>query len=154
MSEIHQGGCLCGTVRYQTVGRPERTTICHCTFCQRLTGSAFLVEPVFSTSQVQIERGSAATYDHRSAAHGRTLHVHFCPKCGTHLSLLFERFPGFQGICGGTYDDPHWFKPDRHIFTETAAPWMVFAPGAPCFAQHAIHEDGTPATPWQKAAAY
>ena len=47
MSEIHQGGCLCGTVRYRTVGRPERTTICHCTFCQRLTGSAFLVEPVF-----------------------------------------------------------------------------------------------------------
>ncbi|HEY6354531.1 MAG TPA: GFA family protein [Burkholderiaceae bacterium] len=153
MPEVHQGGCLCGTVRYRTIGRPERTTICHCTFCQRLTGSAFLVEPVFSTRNVQIERSRVATYDHRSAAHGRALRVHFCPTCGAHLSLLFERFPGFQGICGGTYDDPHWFKPDRHIFIETAAPWMVFAHGAPCFAQHAIQEDGTPATPWQRAAA-
>ena len=34
MSEIHEGGCLCGSVRYRTVGAPVGATICYCTFCQ------------------------------------------------------------------------------------------------------------------------
>lgn len=149
MPDIHRGGCLCGAVRYRTFGKPERTTICHCTFCQRLTGSAFLVEPVFLAANVEIERGAIATYDHRSPSHGRTLRVNFCATCGTHLSLLFERFPGFQGVCGGTFDDRHWFKPDRHIFTETALPWMVFPLHIDCYERHAMKMDGSPEKPWQ-----
>ena len=148
---IHKGGCLCGHVRYRTTGAPERTTICHCGFCQRLTGSAFLVEPVFLKANVEIERGAVATYEHRSADHGRTIEVNFCPKCGTHLSLLFERFPSVQGICGGTFDDPTWFKPDRHIFIKTAVPWMLFPPDVDCYVNHAIRMDGTPEKPWQTA---
>ena len=46
MSGGHDGGCLCGDVRYQVAAAPLRVTICHCTFCQRFTGSAFLVEPI------------------------------------------------------------------------------------------------------------
>jgi len=149
MSEIHRGGCLCGFVRFRTLGNPVRTTICHCTFCQRLTGSAFLVEPVFPSANVEIESGAASTYDHRSPDHGRILSIHFCPRCGAHLSLLFERFPGMQGVCGGTFDDPGWFKPDRHIFTGSAVPWMIFPPHVTCFDRHALRIDGSAATPWQ-----
>jgi len=46
MPMIHEGGCLCGEIRYETMAEPVRVTICHCTFCQRLTGSAYLVEPI------------------------------------------------------------------------------------------------------------
>ena len=149
MSDVHDGGCLCSTIRYRTLGKPERTTICHCTFCQRLTGSAFLVEPVFLTTNVEVVSGTVSTFDYRSPDHGRTLKINFCPKCGTHLSLLFERFPIMQGICGGTFDDPNWFKPDRHIFTRSAMPWVAYPHDVSCFEQHAIRADGTPATPWQ-----
>jgi hypothetical protein len=149
MSEVHHGGCLCGQVRYRTFGKPERTTICHCTFCQRLTGSAFLVEPVFLTTNVEIESGTVSTYAYCSPDHGRTLRINFCQKCGTHLSLLFERFPTMQGICGGTFDDPTWFKPDRHIFTRSAVPWMSYPHDVSCFERHAIGSDGSPQTPWQ-----
>jgi hypothetical protein len=148
---IHHGGCLCGSVRFHTDGPPTWTTICHCTFCQRLTGSAFLVEPVFKQSQVVVDHGELATYEHRSPAHGRRLTVQFCARCGTHLSLLFERFPGVQGVCGGTFDDPTWLQASRHIFTQTAVPWFVFPPGVACYRQHAIAEDGAAATPWQAA---
>jgi len=37
MSEIHEGGCLCGSVRYRTTGDPVAATVCHCKFCQRRT---------------------------------------------------------------------------------------------------------------------
>jgi len=152
MPEIHRGGCLCGEIRYRTLGRPERTTICHCRFCQRLTGSAFLIEPVFLRTNVEIERGTVSTFDHHPPSHGRLVQVQFCARCGTHVSLLFERFPAVQGVCGGTFDAPNWFKPDRHIFTEKAVDWMVFPLDVACFAQHAMNLDGTPTTPWQTAA--
>jgi len=151
MAEIHHGGCLCGEVRYRSIGAPLRTTVCHCTFCQRLTGSAFLVEPVFEVDRVVIEQGHPAAFEHRSPSHGRRLAVNFCARCGTHLSLSFERFPGYLGVCGGTFDDPHWFQPDRHIFTQSALRWVQFPPHVACYHQHAIKLDGSAETPWQSA---
>ena len=62
MSMVHQGGCLCGQVRYRTTAAPLRITICHCKFCQRLTGSAYLVEPIFSREQVVFEGAPTTTY--------------------------------------------------------------------------------------------
>jgi len=152
MAEMHEGGCLCGAVRFLTQGQPERTNVCHCRFCQHLTGSAFLVEPVFLKSNVEFTKGQVSTYDHRSPAHGRTLHVHFCPKCGTRVGLTFERFPALQGMCGGTFDDPNWFRPDRHIFTDAAVAWMVYPRDVACYERHSLKLDGSPETPWQTPA--
>src|SRR6187431_656365 len=39
---IHAGGCLCSALRYETLAEPDRITFCHCRFCQRATGSAFM----------------------------------------------------------------------------------------------------------------
>jgi hypothetical protein len=36
-----KGGCLCGAVRYVLKGEPRATAICHCTHCQRQSGSLF-----------------------------------------------------------------------------------------------------------------
>jgi len=38
-----QGSCHCGRIRYDAVVDPERVTICHCTDCQALTGTAYRV---------------------------------------------------------------------------------------------------------------
>ena len=35
------GGCLCGALRYEITAPPLVAYTCHCTACQRLTGSAF-----------------------------------------------------------------------------------------------------------------
>src|SRR5882724_9774848 len=92
MSMIHEGGCLCRDVRYATTGEPVWTTVCHCTFCQRLTGSAFLVEPIFKRDAVVFSGTAARTYDHRSDGSGQRVTVNFCGRCGTTLYLSFERF--------------------------------------------------------------
>jgi hypothetical protein len=41
----HEGGCLCGKVRFAVSADPMRVTVCHCRFCQRNTGTAYLAEP-------------------------------------------------------------------------------------------------------------
>ena len=45
------GGRLCGAVRYQCSAEPLGTAICHCTHCQKVSGSA-LYEMVTQAPQI------------------------------------------------------------------------------------------------------
>jgi hypothetical protein len=81
----HRGGCICGAVQYETRSDPLRVTICHCRFCQRATGSAYMVEPVFRREDLRITHESATTYGHRSKGSGRVVFIHFSAACGTKL---------------------------------------------------------------------
>ncbi|MGI9378499.1 MAG: GFA family protein, partial [Methyloligellaceae bacterium] len=56
------GGCLCNKIRYQTKSIPIRVTICHCKFCQRGTGSASLVEPIFQRNDFSLIDGKTKVY--------------------------------------------------------------------------------------------
>jgi len=77
------GGCMCGAVRFKTAGEPSRVTICHCTWCQRRTGTAFGTEVVFNSDQVEMTGDEVARYRHVSDESGRWLEVEFCRRCGT-----------------------------------------------------------------------
>src|SRR5215510_4284866 len=110
----HEGGCLCGALRYETEGDPVRVTICHCRFCQRATGAGHMIEPIFTLANFRILSGAPSIYELRSAGSGKLVLVHFCSTCGTKLWLTFERFPEVLGVYAGTFDDPAWFdiRPD------------------------------------------
>ena len=148
---VHAGGCICGAVRYETLADPLRVTTCHCRFCQRATGSAYMVEPVFRLADLRMTRGSPATYDHRSEGSGKLVHIHFCAACGTKLFLTFERFEASCGVYAGTFDDPNWFGIDggnsKHIFIEAARHETILPPGIPAFPRHAMSRDGAPEEP-------
>jgi hypothetical protein len=85
-------------LRYDVQSHPTRVTICHCKFCQRATGSAYLVEPIFDQSDFAVTRGEAKVYEHRSEGSGKRVYVHFCATCGTKLFLTFERFADVVGV--------------------------------------------------------
>ncbi len=136
---IHEGGCLCGAVRYRTRGAPRRVIVCHCTFCQRVTGSAFLVEAIFEKANVEIAGGPTGTWEHRSDETGRALRPRFCARCGTTFGMTLEWFPEVQAIFGGTFDDPRWLKVDKHIFARSAVPWMAFPPDAEVHQRHFLY---------------
>ena len=148
---VHQGGCLCGSVRYGTSGDPVRVTICHCRFCQRATGSAYMVEPIFRLEELRVTSGVPAVYDLKSAGSGKIVHVHFCQACGTKLYLTFERFAGYCGVYAGTFDDPDWFaigpENTKHIFRDVARHDTILPAGIDVFGQHATLNDGTPLEP-------
>jgi hypothetical protein len=148
---IHPGGCLCGAVRYETLAGPVRVTICHCRFCQRATGSAYMVEPIFRVEDLRLISGTPTVYDLRSTGSGKIVHVHFCQTCGTKLYLTFERFIETCGVYAGTFDEPDWFviNPDsaKHIFLDAARPDTIVPAGINVFGQHAMRNDGTPLEP-------
>jgi len=149
MATVHEGGCLCGEVRYQAVAPPLRVTICHCTFCQRFTGSAFLVEPIFKREDIVFCGVPTKQYAHRSDSSGKRVTLNFCGQCATTIYLDLERFPDILGVCGGTFDDPNWFDRSqcRHIFTRSAQQGVVLPAGVDLYAEHALALDGTATRP-------
>jgi hypothetical protein len=105
-----------------------RTGVCHCTFCQRRTGSAFGANAYFNDRDVAFNGGARKSYEHRSDESGRWLRMEFCPNCGSTVSWTLELSPGLRGIAVGTFDDPKWIYYQRHTWTRSAHPWVTLPP--------------------------
>lgn len=145
------GGCLCGAIRFRVSAPPLRVTFCHCRFCQRVTGAAYAVEPIFDETAFTLTSGEPASYTHVSEGSGKEITLHFCPTCATGFRYTFERFPSATGIMAGTFDDPDWFgwTPEiaKHIFLSAARPETVIPEGLPVFFEHATTRTGEPVAP-------
>lgn len=129
MAAVHEGGCLCGAIRYRVTGEPIRAQVCHCKFCQRRTGTAFAIVVAFKQEQIDLSGTTLADFEHRSDESNRWLRCHFCSRCGTTVSITGQRDSTIRMISAGTFDDPNWFKVDRHIWTRSALHWMTYPPG-------------------------
>ena len=140
MPEANEGGCVCGAVRYRVTRAPIRTNVCHCTFCQRRTGSAFGFIAYFRQEDVEITRGVLKSYEHRSDESDRWLRMGFCPTCGTTLTLTVELLPGALGVAGGTFDEPSWLKIERHTWARSAHPWLVVPPDVEQFPKGSLQQ--------------
>lgn len=144
MSEIYEGGCLCGAVRYRVTGAPVAAYVCHCSYCQRSSGTAFQMPVFFKARQVEFRGAEMQTFDYVSPTHGRTIQTQFCPTCGTRVGSRISRAPGVQVIAAGTMDERHHIAVTCHLFTESKAPWVRLPLEMPCYAQHFVSESGEP----------
>lgn len=140
MTDRHEGGCVCGAVRYVTQGDPERVSLCHCAWCQRRTGSAFGTEAVFKHANVTFTGDGMRKFRHLSDESGRWLDQHFCGTCGTNLGLSMEAVPEIRSVAAGTFDDPSWLKesgvPFRHIFLRSDHGWAEVPVGMEKYEEH------------------
>ncbi|MGQ7847081.1 GFA family protein [Granulosicoccus sp. 3-233] len=140
MTELREGGCVCGKLRYCLRGLPQRVTICHCTWCQRRTGSSFGVELVFLEDQVRFRSGAPSVYRHVSDVSGRWLDQHFCNNCGSGVGLTLEAVPGIQSISAGSLDDQDWLElasvRKRHVYVRSARQWTSIPDDVECFEEH------------------
>lgn len=134
MTQALEGGCLCGKVRFRTTQAPMRTFACHCTFCQRVTGSSYYAESIFPMHAVVFNAGALSSYAHTSSTSQKKVFVHFCPHCGTTVSLTFERWPEVRGISRGCYDDPNAVEVSSHIWTRSAQTGTALPEAVECFA--------------------
>ena len=68
MSQPRTGGCLCGAIRYETVGDPVFTLRCHCRDCQRQSGVAHIRVARVPSAPGRILQGTPRRYVTCSAA--------------------------------------------------------------------------------------
>ena len=125
MSSLRAGGCLCGSVRFEARGEPLRTFVCHCRFCQRMTGTTSYAESMYPIDAVSFSGTSPAKYQHRSENSSKIVYVHFCPQCGSTISLTFERWPEYRAVSRGAFDNPDSVAVSSHIWTSSAQSGVV-----------------------------
>ena len=114
----HEGGCLCGKVRCELNDDPEVAYRCHCRFCQKATGIAFRSGMRNRKENVSLNDAELDTYIYTSPEHGQSLVVHFCPSCGTTVTVITNRYPKAQVIMLGTLDDSSSISVDIHMFED------------------------------------
>ena len=127
MTDTYMGNCQCGAIEYQFLGEPRTVHACHCTDCQKRSGSAFGLTMVVSRGSFTIN-GEVASYI-RTSDIGQKNTSYFCPKCGNHIYGELEQFPDIIAIRPGTLDDTKWFTLEQHIWTNSAQSWFQFPEG-------------------------
>ena len=144
MPLILEGGCLCAKVRFRATHAPLRTLVCHCTFCQRMTGSSSYAESLFPIDAVAFNGGERRTYAHTSDGSGKKVYVEFCPHCGTTLGLTFERWPDLRAVSRGCFDKPGAVEVTANIWTRSAQSGVALPAGIDCFSTARTTLDGQP----------
>lgn len=108
------GGCLCGQVRFEATGQPERVGVCHCLDCRKHHGALFYAAAIFTQPAVTIS-GETHSYAGR----------HFCPRCG---ASVFARSGDEIEIHLGALDAPDQLQPTYECWTSRRETWLPAFP--------------------------
>jgi len=115
-----EGGCRCGQVRFRVTAPPILTMACHCTGCQRMTGSAFSLGIMLPGGGFEVTQGEPVI----GGLHGQIRH-HFCPHCMSWVFTRPDEQDRFVNVRATMLDDATWFTPYMETFTSEKLPWAV-----------------------------
>ena len=114
------GGCLCGGVRFEVTAPLVSAGYCHCTRCQRRTGTAAAVSARIAPGSLEITSGEELL---RSFDPPDGFKKVFCSACGSALWSQHPTDPEVKSIRMGAFDEDPGIRPSYHQFVAYAAPW-------------------------------
>ena len=85
MAKTYLGGCLCGDIRFEALGPPEKPHTCSCKMCQRHSGALTTTWVEFPKSSVKWVGPGGAPATYRSSDYSSRS---FCAKCGSTLGAI------------------------------------------------------------------
>ena len=115
------GACACGGVRFEIHAPIGPASYCHCTRCQRRTGTAASAQARLAPGSLRIVQGADLVREYLPAGGG--FGKQFCGECG---SALFSRDPERPepfSVRLGVLDSDPGVRPSYHQFVAYAAPW-------------------------------
>ncbi len=102
---------------------------CHCTDCQRETGSGFAINALYETSRVELLAGAPEAVDTPSAS-GKGQTILRCPTCRV---ALWSHYGGAREavafVRAGTLNEAAACVPDIHVYTRSKLPWVKLPDG-------------------------
>lgn len=143
----HQGGCLCGAVRYRVSGDAVWSALCYCESCTRGSGGPAICWTGFEKARFRLLGGTLAIYESSPG-----IRRGFCARCGT--SLTYQKDPDvLQGaqddiyVATRTLDDPGAYPPEEHVLYGERVSWFSVDDELPrhdrLSARHAHRQLGT-----------
>ena len=118
------GGCHCGHITFEAEVDPSAVSICHCTDCQNLTGSAFRVTVAAPKAGFSIFTGQPKIYIKTAESGVKRAHG-FCPECGTPIYATAVTDPQVYGVRVGTLRQKAELRPTRQSWCRSALPWAM-----------------------------
>lgn len=125
-----QGRCHCGHVTYEAEVDPARVSLCHCTDCQTLTGSAYRVSVQAPAETFVLLSGRPSVYIKTAESGARRAHS-FCPQCGTPVYASAIENPGTYSLRVGGLAQRADLPPQKQIWCRSALPWSGDIEGLP-----------------------
>ncbi len=130
--EKPEGSCCCREVRFRLLSVPMFVHCCHCTDCQRHTGSAFAVNALIETARIELLSGVPEAVSMPTES-GRPHDIYRCPTCRVAVWSDYGRRASLRFVRVGTLERPHGIVPDVHIFVRSKVPWVRLPEGARAF---------------------
>jgi hypothetical protein len=103
---------------------------CHCTDCQRQTGSAFAINAIIEAKHVKLVKGKPVAISMKTDS-GNPHDIYRCAKCQTALWSDYGRRKVLLFVRSATLDKP--VAPDVHIFTRSKLDWVILPKDVPAF---------------------
>jgi hypothetical protein len=116
---LSSGACRCGEVRLRVDGAPLATFACHCTGCQRMSGSAFSLSSLYPLDRFEITQGETVLGGMKA-----DVHHHHCPSCMSWLYTVGEAMPGLVNVRSSMLDDAGAHRPFVDAWLREALPWV------------------------------
>lgn len=131
MENEHEGGCLCGAVRYAVSGPSVWSAVCYCASCTRASGGIAVAWAGIDKARFRLLRGQLAIFESSPGVRRG-----FCARCGS--SLTYQKdpavIPGAHDdvyVTTRTLDDPAAYPPEEHVFYGERMPWLEVPDGRP-----------------------
>lgn len=132
MSDVYEGGCACGRVRYHIADAPVFSNHCQCLDCRQRSGTGHGSYLTFANPAKVTLKGEAATWASKADS-GNMKTSGFCPTCGTPVFLTFAAMPNLFTVTAASLDDPARFKPQAVTYHARALPWDRVDPALQMF---------------------
>jgi hypothetical protein len=126
------GGCTCEAVRFEITALPLLVYACHCTGCQRWSGSAFSLSMPVKADSFSVTGGTPKPF-RRVGASGLESTYWFCGDCGGRAYGQRMARPEVVVVRAGTLDDASWVRPIAHVHLRSAQAWERIPNNAECF---------------------
>jgi len=123
---MHEGGCLCGAIRYRATAEPTALVLCHCSTCRKAAGAPSLAWAVFPAQSFAFTQGQPAIY--RSS---ETVQRSFCANCGTSLGYWSSSRPDVMDVTTASLDEPDQYAPQKEIWLDEKIAWQCADPDRP-----------------------
>jgi len=144
-----EGRCNCGEVRYRLLRAPMFVHCCHCSWCQRETGSAFVLNAMIETDSLELLAGTPGRST-RPSASGIGQAVMRCPACEVALWSHFGGRDAIAFVRVGTLEQSGACPPDIHIFTSTKVPWVQLPADVPAVEEFYRRSEYWPAPAYRR----
>ena len=116
------GSCQCGAITYTVNAEPLFTYACHCSSCQKRTGSAFSLGLVVTTEALDL-KGLLTSWS-RTSEQGQTNTRYSCAGCGNIIYGIGDNAPELPKLQAGTLEDTREVEPEVHMWTANKQPWV------------------------------